>query len=66
MSRSIFRWIPLAYAAFIGASAGLAVCLAVAALPVVQSHRRTDPVLMALATLALATFMGSSRSFRLI
>jgi len=65
MSRSIFRWIPLAYAAFIGASPvwRLPGC---AALPVVQSHRRTDPVLMALATLALATFMGSSRSFRLI
>jgi hypothetical protein len=33
--------IPLAYATFIGISTGLAVCLAVAALPGAQSRRRT-------------------------
>ena len=43
--------IPLAYATFMGISTGLAVCLAVAALPGAQSRRRTDSVLMALAAL---------------
>jgi hypothetical protein len=45
--------IPLALATFIGISAGLAVCLAVAA-PRAQSRRRNNPVLM-----ALASFMGA-------
>jgi hypothetical protein len=44
----------LAYATFIGISTSLAVCLAVAALPVAQSRRRTNPVLM-----ALAAFIGA-------
>jgi hypothetical protein len=46
--------IPLAYAAFIAISTGLAVCLAVAALPTEQSRRRANPFLM-----ALAAFMGA-------